>query len=74
MIFFRLGTDAARNGNPNDGMKGRLGIDLFQVNSRRAGASQLPQLMLKKSVSVGPIHDIKTLRQMLQEEIGPRMD
>jgi uncharacterized membrane protein len=48
----------------------KTGIGLFEANSKRAGAWQLPQLMIEATLSVGAIESIDGLYLMLREQFG----
>lgn len=47
-----------------------IDIQLFEANSKRAGAWQMPQLMVGKSLSVGAINNVENLHLMLREQFG----
>jgi uncharacterized membrane protein len=48
----------------------RLGISLFEANSKRGGSWQLPQLIVGKSLSIGSLRSVDSLRSMVFEEFG----
>ncbi len=67
-----VGTDALHQALGGEWIKRQLQIDiqLFETNSKRAGAWQMPQLMVGKSLSVGSINNPENLHLMLQEQFG----
>ncbi len=67
-----VGADALRTALGDDWIRQQIqiNIDLFEANSKRAGAWQMPQLILGNTISVGAVPTVEGLYVLLREHLG----